>query len=667
VASRLYRRPALTHTLWLLVLLKLVTPPIVRIPVSWQPSWQPVAWSGSHVVQSSLGESMLSESAKDEECMEDVIESELVSSQSDDSAAGIGSGIGISSMVPVAVKRVSSSALASFQWDWLSWSRAIVWVWFAGSVAWFVTALGRMLRFHRLLRHGKPASGTLAEQGVRIARRLELGRCPEVWVVPGRVSPLLWAVGGRARLVLPRELLESLEPAQQATLLAHELAHALRRDHWVRWLEFLVIGIYWWHPVVWWARQSLQQAEEQCCDAWVVWALPGRARAYAEALLETVGFLSGVRSAVPPAASGIGHVQLLRRRLTMILRETLCPRVSWRARLAAIVLGVAVLPIAPYHWTAAADPGIHFDYGPSAQQEREIRNIERRLDLLEQKLDRVISSFEAARETTKVEKPARAADETGQSQKKEKEIVKRAKAEAARFAQEAKQAVEQAKRAKNIDPEELNAIGRQVAESIKENFDPARMAELGRQIGQTVNTGLDPEQLAEIGRQIGEIASKNFDPKQMEELGKKIEQAVNENLNPERMKELERQIEDAVSKTFDPEKMAEFERAIEEAIEKGLDSQQLKDLGKQIERSIKKNVELEVVVDEDGMKAKPRIKAGSKPQRTKISGQTGSEAGASNRTPEAETRQFERRMKALEDKMDRLLEALESNAAKPRQ
>ena len=29
------RRPALAHALWLLVLLKLVTPPLVRVPVPW--------------------------------------------------------------------------------------------------------------------------------------------------------------------------------------------------------------------------------------------------------------------------------------------------------------------------------------------------------------------------------------------------------------------------------------------------------------------------------------------------------------------------------------------------------------------------------------------------------------------------------------------------------
>src|SRR5262249_34480240 len=35
LSGRLLRRPAVTHGLWLLVLLKLLTPPLFRVPVHW--------------------------------------------------------------------------------------------------------------------------------------------------------------------------------------------------------------------------------------------------------------------------------------------------------------------------------------------------------------------------------------------------------------------------------------------------------------------------------------------------------------------------------------------------------------------------------------------------------------------------------------------------------
>src|SRR6202022_2157966 len=100
-------------------------------------------------------------------------------------------------------------------------------------------------------------------------------------------------------------LWDRLTSEQQTTLLTHELAHLRRRDHWVRGLELVVTGLYWWHPIVWWARRELRQAEEECCDAWVVAALPRAAKAYAIALMETLDFLSEARPALPLGASGI--------------------------------------------------------------------------------------------------------------------------------------------------------------------------------------------------------------------------------------------------------------------------------------------------------------------------------------------------------------------------
>ena len=39
-----------------------------------------------------------------------------------------------------------------------------------------------------------------------------------------------------------------------------------------------VTAAFWWLPVVWWVRRTLREAEEQCCDAWVVWTFPDKAQ-----------------------------------------------------------------------------------------------------------------------------------------------------------------------------------------------------------------------------------------------------------------------------------------------------------------------------------------------------------------------------------------------------
>ena len=153
-------------------------------------------------------------------------------------------------------------------------------------------------------------------------------------------------LGRKGRLVLPQDLLDSLNHDQRAALLTHEMAHAHRLDHWVRWIELCALGLYWWNPVAWWARRELHQAEEECCDAWVVWILPGAARAYAKALLQTVTFLDA-RASLPPVASGAGHVSLLKRRLSMIVKEPLSPRLPKPLLFGALLWGSLVLPFAP--------------------------------------------------------------------------------------------------------------------------------------------------------------------------------------------------------------------------------------------------------------------------------------------------------------------------------
>src|SRR5262249_49415802 len=113
----------------------------------------------------------------------------------------------------------------------------------------------------------------------------------------------------------------------------------------VRWLELACTVLYWWHPVLWWARHRLREAEEQCCDAWVIWALPRARRAYALALVDTVDFLSEARPATPALASGIGPIHDLRKRVPMIMRGKAPRDLSWVGGLAVLGLGAVLLPL----------------------------------------------------------------------------------------------------------------------------------------------------------------------------------------------------------------------------------------------------------------------------------------------------------------------------------
>jgi hypothetical protein len=176
-----------------------------------------------------------------------------------------------------------------------------------------------------------------------------------VRITDAALPPLLAWLPGRAVVVLPRELLRGLSRRQQAAIVAHELAHFRRGDHWTRWLELLALGLYWWHPAAWLACRQLRQAEEWCCDAWVLTVFPDQAKSYAQALLATVDFLSEVRTPAPAGASGFGQVHSLQRRLEMILNRNPRPQLSTMARLAILALALGVLPWTPRAFSQKAD------------------------------------------------------------------------------------------------------------------------------------------------------------------------------------------------------------------------------------------------------------------------------------------------------------------------
>jgi beta-lactamase regulating signal transducer with metallopeptidase domain len=330
------RRPALVHGLWLLVLVKLITPPILPVEIFRVPVAEPVPPA------SALATLPLSELRVPDEREMDENSVAWIDDVPEDPPESI-----VQEKEPPVVEILPPQLQVPGSFSWSTWVAVFGRVWLAGSLVWLAVAGYRIYHFQRLLTHATPAPKELQDQAQKLAELLGLARCPDIWLVPGAISPMIWPVGARSRLLVPAELLNRLSWEQRATLLVHELAHLRRHDHWARALELVVTGLYWWHPVVWWARREISEAEEQCCDAWVVWALPDAARSYASALLETVDFLAGARPVLlPPAASGLGQFRILKRRLHMIMIGN-TPRAMSRAGFLAVLGLGLLLPVLP--------------------------------------------------------------------------------------------------------------------------------------------------------------------------------------------------------------------------------------------------------------------------------------------------------------------------------
>lgn len=277
--DRTRRWPLLAHGLWLLVLAQLLCPPLVDLPLLPGPAaLAPIK------------------------------------------AAPLGPLAFDAPPLPTASAGPSALQLAA-------WSLAGLWA--LGSLVVLVRSAWRILRFHRLLLDAsRPAPPALQELCARLARRLGLRRAPRVFLGAAPLGPLLWAVG-RPRIVLSARLAEELAPAELRLILAHELAHLRRRDHLVRWLEWLVGAAFWWNPVVWWARRRLRANEELCCDALVLSVFDPVPKRYAGALLRVAEILAGPALRPPALASGITSGGILERRLRMIISARPRARSRW--------------------------------------------------------------------------------------------------------------------------------------------------------------------------------------------------------------------------------------------------------------------------------------------------------------------------------------------------
>jgi bla regulator protein BlaR1 len=507
--ARWLHRPALAHCLWVLALLKLLTPPVWTVDIRMPPA----AATRSVVAASQVARPLPSPAAP------------RVLSAPEEPAR-----LPIEPSSPVA-NPVQSERFPA--WTWLS---LLAWMWVSGTVAIVAIVAYRTWRFCNVLTAATETGVNIRQTVAQLAKDIGI-EPPAVRLVSAAISPMIWALNGRAQLLLPATLTEQLSPSELRTLLVHELAHIRRKDHWVRWIEVVALAVCWWHPLTWLARRRIEELEEECCDAWVLATLAGAAPTYARALLATVEYVSGVRPAFPPLASGLGYVKFLKRRLTMIMHGPRNHRLSRPLWAAALVLGSLILPLSGKVLPAsrAADDDEPASAEP-ATRDGKSANLERRLRALESRMDRLLQSLER-----------HANSEDGQVKDAEKRLE-----EAKRGIAEAKRRVDEAFKARDAEkhPEQANRWR-----------EPYRPSDAKRDLGQLTE---------DLQKQIENAVHQAIDPKRLEQMEKDIEQAVHEQMGSERMAAMGKQIEEAVNRAISPEKIEAMQRQIEQAINRNL-------------------------------------------------------------------------------------------------
>lgn len=315
IACRLGRfRPAVCHALWLVVLIKLLTPPVVSWP--WSPAemwpWQ----DGGTGTETGAGPALLR------------LVGEGMGAFPETNVSPSGG-----MPVPSSADRVSPGEMATYGLGAL---------WLLGILVTAGIQGRRIGRFLRLVKSGQPAPDWLRQQAETLAKTLGV-EVPDLLAVSDIPSALTWKAR-RACILAPRHLLDQLDQDSWRGILAHELAHLKRRDHWVGWLELAAACLWWWNPVLWWARRRLHVFAEMACDAWVVTLLPERRREYAETLVRVVDAQPQRSCPAPVFGMGSGPAAAFERRLILVLREQVRCRTPRFALAGMVLLAGLVIP-----------------------------------------------------------------------------------------------------------------------------------------------------------------------------------------------------------------------------------------------------------------------------------------------------------------------------------
>ena len=344
----LRNRPAWRHALWLVVLIKFIIPPVVSWPWSLSDVVDRVMPASNAEVASSLpvrtlpissgGGTELPVDEKpplvdggaivsgvDEE-QASVFDDELID-RSADAASVMDSSTDSPSLV------FDEAAMALTQW-------VLIGMWSVGCVFALAVQFRRLRRQGNIVCRGSPAPQPLVTEIERASREMNVRSVPAT-VVSETASPFLWCLG-RLRLIWPETLAGKDALIRSRGMIAHELAHVRRRDHWVAWLELAVGVIWWWNPLFWFVRRKLRESAETACDAIALSVYEDR-REYAEMFLE-MSSTSGPLAPAQVLGVDTDTRACFERRIAMILSDRGSGTVSAWGVLLAFCVAAVFLP-----------------------------------------------------------------------------------------------------------------------------------------------------------------------------------------------------------------------------------------------------------------------------------------------------------------------------------
>jgi beta-lactamase regulating signal transducer with metallopeptidase domain len=153
------------------------------------------------------------------------------------------------------------------------WQIAILCMWALGIALVSCRAMVAQRRYRDGLRDATPVTDTLTSMLLLRAAQQDVG--------PALVGA--W----KPRIVIPADFERRYDVVERGLILAHERMHARRCDGFGCLVAQMILAVFWFNPLAWWALGALRHDQELACDAAVLLEHPTQRRAYANAMLKT--------------------------------------------------------------------------------------------------------------------------------------------------------------------------------------------------------------------------------------------------------------------------------------------------------------------------------------------------------------------------------------------
>ena len=157
-------------------------------------------------------------------------------------------------------------------------------LWFLGATVFLLRLLGGISHAYYLRgRMNFPTDPYWSELLERLAERANL-KIP-IAVLESALTRTPLVVGHLKPVILfPIGVINRLSESEVEAILAHELAHVLRRDYLFNILQSVIEALFYYHPAVWWLSNQVRNERESACDEHAI-ALCGNRIGYAKALV----------------------------------------------------------------------------------------------------------------------------------------------------------------------------------------------------------------------------------------------------------------------------------------------------------------------------------------------------------------------------------------------